>query len=666
LSRERGAALRRRYQQLRRMLELVGPRPLVLAQTIVFLAARRRRRTRLRSLYERPLPPVHVTLRLPGIDLPRFANLSPELQNGAQRLRDEAEHVLAHRVDFLGSGLVELGPEIDWHRDFKSGYRWSTRFYQDVEITRLDDGSDAKVPWELSRGHQLLALARAARVFEEERFAAGFEEQLTSWLDGNPAGLGINWTTAMEVGIRATNLVWAVATLEGWRPLETALRARLVESLCWHGRHLEANLEGTPYLRSNHYLGDLLGLIVLGSVLEGDPDASRWTAFARRELEREICTQVYDDGVSFEASLAYHGLVLEMLVICSYVARWAGRPLSERFDERVARMVEVSRAVRHPCGRVPLFGDQDSGRVLPEGFARPPTHDNVMWLAAAAAQSSRPLAGPVHPEVAWAFGVETWRRAGELPPAKDAARGFPDGGIYVLRSDRLHAVIRCGGVGQNGAGGHSHNDLLSYELSVDGTPVVVDSGTYAYTFDVTARNSFRATAAHNTVTVDGREAQPIDADRVFELRQFATPRVERRRLDGDELEVVASHDGYRRLPDGVSHRRRFSLARDELTIADELVGRDEHVLRSFIHLVPEASVARSGATVFEIAVGGVGATISFGEIAAEEVAIGESWISDRYGVRERAPVLVVTAVRRCPAALSYRIAPAREPATPRE
>jgi hypothetical protein len=647
-------------------LELVGPRPLVLAQTIVFLAARRRRRARLRTLYERPLSPVQVTLRLPEIDLPRVADLPAELQDSAQRVRDEAEHALAHRVDFLGSGLVELGPEIDWQRDFKSGYRWPARFYQDVEITRLDDDSDAKVPWELSRGHQLLTLARAARLFEEERFAAGFEEQLRSWLDANPAGLGINWTTAMEVGIRATNLVWAAATLEGWRPLEAALRGRLVESLRWHGRHLEANLEGTPYLRSNHYLGDLLGLIVLGCMLEGDPDAPRWTAFASRELEREIERQVYDDGVSFEASLAYHGLVLEMLVICSYVARWAGKPLSKRFEERVARMVEVSRAVRHPRGRVPLFGDQDSGRVLPEGFARPPTQDNVVWLAAAAAESSRPLAGPVHPEVAWAFGVEAWRRVAELPPATDPPRAFPDGGIYVLRSERLHAVLRCGGVGQNGAGGHSHNDLLSYELSVDGAPVVVDSGTYAYTFDVTARNSFRATAAHNTVVVDGLEAQPIDPDRVFELRQFATPRVERRRLDGDELEVVASHDGYRRLSDGVSHRRRFSLTRDELTIADELVGRGEHVLRSFVHLVPQASVSRSGAKAFDIAVGGVGATISFGEIAAEEVTVGESWISDRYGVRERAPVLVVTAVRRCPAALSYRIAPAREIATPRE
>ena len=369
-------------------------------------------------LYAAPLPPAAVELRLPTIGLSpieRAPARAPRIRR--LHLRDEADHVLAHRVDFLGSGLVDLGAEIDWHRDFKSGYRWPPRFYQDIEVTRLDDDSDAKVPWELSRCHHLLTLARAARLFEDERYAAELERQLASWLDANPPGIGINWTTPMEVGIRAVNLVWAVATLEEWRPLDPRLRGRLIESLRWHGRHIEANLEGTPYLRSNHYLGDILGLLVLGSVLGGEPAASRWSEFARREFEREIGKQVYADGVSFEASLAYQGLVLEMLLIASYISAWAGTPLSNEFHEQLHRMVDVSRSVRHPNGRIPLFGDQDSGRVLPEGFARPPTHDNLLWLAAALIGETRPLNGPVHPEVAWTFGVDAWRRAAELPAA---------------------------------------------------------------------------------------------------------------------------------------------------------------------------------------------------------------------------------------------------------
>ena len=68
-----------------------------------------------------------------------------------------------------------------------------------MEITRLDDPSDAKVPWELSRGHQLLTLARAARLTADGR-SAELYAQLTSWLDSNPPDTGINWVTPMEVG----------------------------------------------------------------------------------------------------------------------------------------------------------------------------------------------------------------------------------------------------------------------------------------------------------------------------------------------------------------------------------------------------------------------------------------------------------------------------------
>jgi uncharacterized heparinase superfamily protein len=654
---------RSRASQLARIVSLIGPRPVCLTRTFLFMAARGSRRRRLARLYAAPLPPAAVELLLPTIGLSPVGEFPLGLRESAMRVRDEADQVLAHRVDFLGSGLVDLGAEIDWHRDFKSGYRWPQRFYQDIEVTRLDDESDAKVPWELSRGHQLLTLARAARIFEEERYAAELERQLESWLDANPPGVGINWVTPMEVGIRSVNLVWAVATLEEWRPLDAQLRERLVASLRWHGRHIEANLEGTPYLRSNHYLGDILGLLVLGSVLSGEPAASRWSAFARREFEREIVRQVHEDGVSFEASLAYHGLVFEMLLVAAFVGAWAGTPLSSEFHERLRRMAEVSQSVRHSSGRIPLFGDQDSGRILPEGFARPPTHDNLLWLAAAVGGSTKPFHGPVHPEVAWTLGVDQWRRTAELTLAPRATQAaFRDGGIYVLRSDRTHVVVRCGDVGQSGSGGHSHNDVLSYELSVDGVPLIVDSGTYAYTFDVEARNAFRSTRAHNTVLVDGAEIHQIDPTRVFELRRFARPKVEVCRLSGDTLELVGSHDGYRRLADPVVHRRSFSLTLDggELTVRDDLVGTGTHLLESFVHFAPGSSLRRMNDSSYEVQSGAARATISFTGVDVDELSVEEGFVSGRYGVRERAPVLIASTRRACPTRLGYSIVPAPE------
>jgi uncharacterized heparinase superfamily protein len=632
----------------------------MLLRTFVFVVQRRRQEGRLQALYHTPLGPERVELRLPAIGLVAYEDLPRDLRGSAAIIREEAEHAVAHRVALLGSGLVELGPLIDWHSDFKSGYRWPERFHKEVEVTRLDDSSDAKVPWELSRCHHLLTLARAARIFGEERYARAFEDQLSSWLEQNPPGIGINWVNPMEVAIRAVNLVWALGTLEEWRSLETDLRNRLVASLRWHGRHIRANLEGAPYLRSNHYLSDILGLLVLGTVLDGEPEAPEWFDFARREFEREVVKQVYPDGVSFEASLAYHGLVLEILVIAHHVASSAGKPFSERFDERLRRMVEVSRTVRHGNGRIPLFGDQDSGRILPAGFARPPTHDNLVWLAASVLGNRRPLEGPVHVEVAWNLGIAAWRRAATLPAAAEpGSAAFPDGGIYVLHSGQLHAVIRCGDVGQNGFGGHSHNDLLSYELSVDGVPLVIDSGTYAYTFDVAARNAFRSTRAHNTLVVDDEEINPIDANRVFELRQFARRRIELVRLDGDVHELSASHDGFRRLTDPVRHRRRFSLDSGTgcFTVRDEVEGRGEHSLESLVHLAPDTALERLDGPSFELALDRSRATVTFVGGEPHQLQVDSGWVSSCYGARRRAPVIALRVRRVCPARLCYSVEP---------
>jgi hypothetical protein len=62
-----------------------------------------------------------------------------------------AADALDHRVKLLGSGRVELGPEIDWSRDFKSGVAWPRRYMRDIELVDPEDDSDVKVPWELSR-----------------------------------------------------------------------------------------------------------------------------------------------------------------------------------------------------------------------------------------------------------------------------------------------------------------------------------------------------------------------------------------------------------------------------------------------------------------------------------------------------------------------------------
>ena len=97
-------------------------------------------------------------------------------------------------------------------------------------------------------------------------------------------------------------------------------------------------------------------------------------------------------------------------------------------------------------------------------------------------------------------------------------------GIYIFKSSHLYMTVRCGEVGQNGNGGHAHNDQLSITLRIDGEDIIVDPGTYLYTPLPERRDEFRATAAHFTIQKEGLEQNPWHPGQVglFSMAHEAT------------------------------------------------------------------------------------------------------------------------------------------------
>ena len=79
--------------------------------------------------------------------------------------------------------------------------------------------------------------------------------------------------------------------------------------------------------------------------------------------------------------------------------------------------------------------------------------------------------------------------------------GYFHSNFYIFRSTRLFLAINAMANGQNGNGGHCHNDKLSFELNFDGEDIIVDPGTYVYTPVSTLRNLFRSVKYHNTMVV---------------------------------------------------------------------------------------------------------------------------------------------------------------------
>ena len=87
----------------------------------------------------------------------------------------------------------------------------------------------------------------------------------------------------------------------------------------------------------------------------------------------------------------------------------------------------------------------------------------------------------------------------ELPAdACDAlqSHAYTDFGLYLFRSPRVFVAVRCGPIGQEGFGGHAHNDQLSVVLQIDGRDLISDPGVYRYTVDAEERRRYRSVQAH--------------------------------------------------------------------------------------------------------------------------------------------------------------------------
>ncbi len=517
-----------------------------------------------------------------------------------------ADAVTAHRFDLLGSGPTDLGPEIDWQCDFKSGRRWPLVHISRVPIT-YPDSSDVKVPWELSRFQHAPLLAAAALVSGERRYLDELGAQLDHWARHNPVEFGANWAVTMDVAIRAANWVAALCMCAE-EAEDEAWFERAVGSLLLHGRFIRSHLEWGD-VRGNHYLSDVVGLLPVAALFCGGREGRAWAEWAVGELVSEMEHQVHPDGCDHEASIPYHRLVCELL-ICGTQAADALTPgrLPASFRERLDRMLGFVAGYTRPDGLAPQVGDADDGRFLPlDDYARadPRSH------------------------------LHLFRQAGRPALASGRSVAYRDGGYYVMRSGDVYAIVRCGDTGLQGRGGHGHNDQLSFELSLGAQPMVIDPGAYLYTADPDARNLFRSTAFHSTLRIGDAEQNALAGDYLFSLPDHSRAEAGEFGSGGGVAWFAGCHHGFEALGAPALHSRRLELdgRSGTLVIEDTVESSAAHPLEWTFPLAPPCR-ALGG-------VGGAEAEFECGRLVIEcaglEFAVEQNWYSPRYGVRVPTP-----------------------------
>ena len=519
---------------------------------------------------------------LPGFSIDAGAAQAKLFPEETQKLISDAQRIAeTHSWPLLGIGELNFGEQIDWHRDPLSQFHWPLEYYADLNLFR-NDGSDARVLWELNRLAHFITLARAYAVTRDEIFAREFFAQLESWYSQNPYGRGVNWTCAMEVALRATNLLAAFEIFRHSSELDEQKLALMLAMFDQHGTFIREHLEFSHIATSNHYLSDVVGLVWLGMMLPELEPATEWREFGLREVRREMDKQVLADGADFESSTGYHRFVLELFLYTFILCRANKFDVEDKYWQKLQQMLYYLRAYLRPDGRAPLIGDSDSGQFLPITKRAGDDHAYLLPLGATVFRDSD-LKDPRFdetPELLWILGEEGVDSYDELTASRSwpESAAFADAGVYIMRREDEYLLLNASGAGINGRGSHGHNDALAIEVSACGRAFIVDPGTYVYSANLDERHRFRSTAHHSTVEIDGVEQNTTQKDLPFVIGDEAKPKVVKWERGADEDIVSAEHYGYTNLKDPVTHRRtvKFDKQGHHWLITDEFLGTGNH------------------------------------------------------------------------------------------
>jgi hypothetical protein len=472
---------------------------------------------------------------------------------------------------------------IDWQRDFRSGYRWdSTTHFSKITYGSID-GVDVKIPWELGRLNHFIILFYAWKITNKPEYKDEFTSQIYDFTAQNPPKFGVQWSSAMDVALRAVSLVSVYSLfISSGVDYDNDFKRIFYNYLNSHLIFLLNNLEWSSGMRANHYFANICGIIYLCTFLPVTKITSFAFIFALNELRSETLYQFNNDGGNFEASLPYHTFVSEMLF---HTQLFINQIPKDRINNFVANYnSDIHKEFSFHNDIIKRINDIKFSQLINDGKV---TFDDIynQKIQKIAAFNLNCLSpnnfdfqlgdndnGYFFRFMSFInedFSIQSGNRTELYKISKYLNRNYTppksifmeDFGVFFHRENKYKIAVRCGSVGQNGKGGHAHNDQLSFELYAHNQLLICDAGTYNYTAAPNLRNIFRSTESHNTLQIENYEQNPIPEGRnkLFWMNDTAKAKC----LNYSEHNFVGVHYGYPQ-----PHQREFHFGLSNIHCKD--------------------------------------------------------------------------------------------------
>ncbi len=446
---------------------------------------------------------------------------------------------------------------------------------------------------------------------------------IEDWIIRNPQGSQPGWEP-FTCSLRLVN--WIFYTK--FNPNQC--KQSFLDSLYLQARWLEKNDE--RHILANHYFENLKALLFAGCFFLGK-DADRWRDRALVEIPKQLQEQTLLDGGHYERSPQYHALMLENYLDIYNLAINNGALLNQPFIQQVKhhaiRGLDFLNTIVFPDNQIPLFND-----------------------------SAFNMASSLSDLNSYAERLFSYQ-----PPERSITSSIidkPNSGFYGIKSATDMLLMTCGEIVPVYQPGHTHCDLLSFELMMASKRVIVDTGVYEYE-PGELRHHVRSTRAHNTISVDGDEQSEIWGE--FRIARRAKKHAASIKQIADDVYITGEYSGF--YGDTVGFQPRFNHHRlinvklvkdaiDKVTVVDKLRGKNAHTIESHVHFHPDFSAhVNDDNTVTLKCHGHDFAVLSFDSHC--DARIEKTIYCPEFGLKQPIDCLVISRFGVFPTELSYRL-----------
>jgi uncharacterized heparinase superfamily protein len=380
-----------------------------------------------------------------------------------------------------------------------------------------------------------------------EQRTAWHTRLIKKWIENNPLGYGNGWEPYPS-SLRIVNWIkWFLLDLNANNNVNQAW----LDSLVIQTRFLSQNLE--YHLLGNHLFANAKALLFAGLFFKGE-EADHWYQLGLSIINRELSEQVLSDGGNFELSPMYHAIFIEDLLDLVNIHQAYDKSLLNNLENKIVQMLEWLKVMCHPDEGIAFFNDSTFG-IAPT-FVELLSYSDRLGIVFKSNQISR-------------------------------LTHLEDSGYIRVENENMVLIADVADIGPDYIPGHGHADALSFELSLFGKRVIVNSGISTYEIGVD-RYKQRSTELHSTITVNNQNSSEVwsgfrvaNRAKVFDIKKSE---------DSNGINFFACHDGYKNLKGRVFHCRHWNVSNNLIKIVDDITGKGAHKIKSVFPLHPSVLV----------------------------------------------------------------------------